>query len=194
MKRRDCCSQGTSARTHTQSQTYTHSIHHFLPSAQGTMRVRPVFVVTILLVVLSLVFNFLSVFSLRQYNADTSGSRSSSAAYLMSLLSSLYSALLVLPCLCIFTVSITACYSQNQPPSHCCMALLHTMLWLVSFGSLLFLCILPFSSTVLMSMEASANSDTALPAGFIAALNTINVILGALVLSFTCMLFSGVCV
>ena len=157
------------------------------------MKVQLAFIVTIVLVGLSFVYNLLSAISLFQYDANTSGSHLARAAFALSLLSSIYAILLLLPYVCVFALCITACYSRDQPTSSLrCLPLLHNLLWILSFGTLLFLCLLPFSCTVLMSMEANANSDTALPAGFIAALCTINIILGAIVLTFTCLLFNGV--
>ena len=164
-----------------------------LPPTQGSMKVQSAFIVTIVLVVLSIVYNLLSAISLLQYDINTSARHLARAAFVLSSLSFAYGFLLLLPYVCVFAVCITTCRSRERPTlSLHCLPLLHNLLWILSFGTLLFLCILPLSCTALMSMEANANSDTALPAGFIAGLCAINTILGATVLIFTCLLFNEV--
>ena len=157
------------------------------------MKVQPALVATIVLVVLSFVYNLLSALSLLQYDANTSESHLARAAFVLSLISCTYAILLLLPYVCVFALCINAFYSRDHQstPSLHCLPKLHNLLWILSFGTLLFLCILPLSCTVLMSVEANANSDTTLPAAFIAGLSCINVILGAIVLILTCFLFNA---
>ena len=154
---------------------------------------QPAFIVTIVLVVLCFVYNLLSALSILQYDANTTKSDLSLTAFAFSITSFIYAILLLLPYVCVFAFCTTAFYSRNQSSSFLrCLPLLHYLLWILSFGTLLFLCLLPLACTILMSMEATALKDTALPAAFIAGLCCINAILGAIVLIFTCLLFNAV--